>query len=353
MRSVSYKEVLRRTAAAMGWDPDKISAQEQVSANYFIQRRVEFALESFFWPELCLVEKRAFRTAWVAGTYPALTQLYHRASRSYYVALTSTSLEPATLSGSVYVTNTAGWALLASYGGVAQVTGTTYSSITVYVRGNRVYYPDTDKTYQMHAATAAAGTAPTDTTKWGEVPDFERTIDYEQTQQADGTTAAKIGQVAKIWNRNPRTDRTACKIEFDLQDNGVRVYGSDPVVWVKFLKRCPIYAGSGSAPWLWDGAVSYAVDYQVYDPTTGDFYRSLAGSNQNNAVSDATKWERQYFPRILCNYVAQGASGDLKGKAEGSPEVYPNEAEEAYQILASEFDKIERMQEQGGQLVVW
>lgn len=348
MRTVTYKEVLRRTATAMGWDPEDVSAGDQAAANVFIQRRAEFSWEAFPWPELCPVEKRAFRTAWTAATYAARTELYHRASRSYYVALVSTALEPATLAGSVYVANTAGWAVLASYGGVATSVAATYSATTVYVRGNRVYYPATDKVHQMHAATAAAGTAPTDASKWGEVPEFQRTIDYEQA----GETA--IGEVLGVWASNPRVGTRPRPIDYDLQDNGVRVHGSDPVVWVKFIRRCPAFSGTTSAgpPWLYDATATYAAGQQVYDSATGDFYRSVAGANTGNGLTDTDWWERLLFPRILANYVAQGASADLKGKADGQPEVYPNEAEEGYQILLNEFDKIERLQGQAEQLNV-
>jgi hypothetical protein len=338
IRRVSYKTVQDQIADNLGWDANNLHTDEQSIVNRGVNRWAQFGWDAFFWPEWTVLEKRVFRQYWDSATsWAAKTEVYHRPSKKYYCALqANTNQEPATGSGGVYTTNLQYWGESAS-----QYSAEEYSNTKTYVRGERAYYPSTDKYYQLYAATST-GNLPTDTTKWGELIEFERNIDYEQSWE---TTV--IGDVKKVWDRNPRKDTDACEIDKILQNNGVRVLGTDPVVYVEFRKRAPSWTGT-----TWSAATTYAKDAQVWDPTQGDYYKSLQNANTNHAVTDTAWWERIDFPYVLSKYVIAGVYAAVMGKTDGQQEKYPSEMEEAYQLLIGEFDKIERQQAQSEQLNV-
>lgn len=335
MRRVSYKSVRDQVAGFLGWDSANLSTDESRLLNVAINRRLQFGWEAFFWPEWTTCQRRTFRPAWNSGsTYAAAAEVIYLATKKYYCSLRGTNLNqpPA---DSLGVTNLAYWAESAgSYG------ADNYSTTRVYVQGDRVYYPDTDKFYQLYA-TSSVGNAPTDTTKWGELIPLERNIDYAQT----GETV--IGDVKEVWNRNPRTEPDqACPVNrFVLQDNGVRVEGLDNIVWVEFRLFTPSWTGSNWA------SGSYAVDDQVYYPVTGDYYKCIATAT-TEAPTDTAKWERIDFPYLLSKYVGNGAYADVDGKTENNVLAFPSENDEAYAVLMFEFDKLERQQQQSTQLSV-
>jgi hypothetical protein len=57
-------------------------------------------------------------------------------------------------------------------------------------------------------------------------------------------------------------------------------------------------------------ATTYSLGDAVYDAGTKDCYLSLRDSNTDNALTDATWWERQYIPRRFVRYVAKGVYAD-------------------------------------------
>lgn len=336
MRRVSYKSVQSQVAEFLGWDPDNLGTPEAASINRFFNRRGRFGWDAFYWPEWTLLQKRSFRKPWNStDAFAAQSETYYRASAKYYGALrASTNQAPATLTGGLYVPNLDWWAeSQSSYEGAP-----VYNAASAYVKGNQVYYPDTDEFYQLYVATST-GNAPTDTSRWGRLVRFERTIDYTQSWEA-----TPIGAVKAVWDANKRVQR-ANEIDFELQENGARVLGTETIVWVEFRKQSPSWSGT-----IYNAATTYALDDQAWDPTGGDYYRSLVGSNTGNAVTDTTKWERIDVPYVLSAYIAEGAYADVLGKTEGQQDKYPTESDEAFGLLTHEWDVIERQQKQDGQL---
>lgn len=331
MRRVTYKSIQDAVAGFMGFDPENLSVNDQATLNRHINRRAQFAWESFFWPEWTLVEARTFRPAWdSASTFAAKAEVYYRATKKYYCSLVSNSNQaPADSSG---VLNSAYWA---ESQGI--YSAPNYSTTSVYTRGQQVYYPNTDKFYQLYAS-STTGTLPTDATKWGELVAFERTVDYAQT----GFT--QIADVKQVWDVNPRTaPRCARPVNFFLQESGIRCAGCVNLVWVEYRKLVPSWTGAVYA------SGSKAAGTQVYW-TDGDYY--TANSTTTTDPSNTTDWTRIDFPYVLSKYVVEGAYADTLSKTEQQQDRYPTEADEAFQLLGFEWDKIERQQQQDSQLNV-
>lgn len=339
IRRVSYLSVQNQVADNLGWDSSNLSTEDQLLIRNKINLWAQFGWDAFFFPEWTICEKRLFRQPWDSVTnWVAGDEVYHRPSRKYYIALQANSnQEPATGSAGVYTTNLQYWAEAGQL-----YSAEEYSATKTYVRGEKVYYPSTDKYYQLYAATST-GNLPTDATKWGELAAFERYIDYEQSWE---TTL--MGDAKEAWNANPRIEAdNAQKVDMVLQDNGVRILGNDPVIWLEFRKRPPSWTGS-----IYSASSTYAVNDQVYF-TDGDYWKCTTATNAGESpLTHPAKWERVDFPYVLSKFVIEGAYAAVMGKNDGQQEKYPSESSEAYQLLLAEFDKIERQQNQGTQLNV-
>jgi hypothetical protein len=346
MRTVTYKSVRDEVAGLLGWDRENLSTDDRVTIDGRIAIRLAYAWDVYPWPEWTPVEKRLFRKVYAsASTYVATNEVFFYPTRSYYVALRAVPISqpPATKVSGEYVLNDTYWAVSAG-----SYSGDEYDSAHTYVRGEAAYYPDTDKFYQLHAATST-GNAPSDAAYWGELVEFERVIEFEQVL-ADGSNATPLGRVHAVYSANPRTQPDkAERLSFFLQDNGVRISGgaSEPIVWVKFSERRPVFSGD-----VYDATDSYAAGERMYF-TDGDYYLCLSAATAGQTpVTHAAKWALIEFPDIVSRYVIEGVAGDIQAKPEGEGEAYPNEREACHKILEMEWDNIERGQQQDEQLNV-
>lgn len=98
MRTVTYKSIQDFVLAGAGVDPDD-STLTDVQRNLvagFINERVRSAWEFAWWPELMVIEERAYRRTWrTTDTYAADDEVYHE--EVYYVAQRANSnVEPGT-----------------------------------------------------------------------------------------------------------------------------------------------------------------------------------------------------------------------------------------------------------------
>lgn len=334
MRSVSYKSVQDTAAGFLGWDPNNVSTDEQALLNRSIVRRLQFGWEAFFFPEWTVLEKRTFRPQWLSGTaFAAQAETYYAQQLKYFCALQASTNQPPTDGNGVL--NQAYWAFSQE-----EYCATPYSATTLYAQGQQAYFPDTDATYQLFAV-SSLGNAPTDATRWGLLVPFERNIDYSQP----GKTP--IGDVKQTYEENPRVSgrrRAGCEVDFVLQNNGVRVLGCAPVIWLEFRLLAPSWMGP-----IYVAGASYATGAQVY--FNGDFYAALqpvTGQDPTNAAF----WGLIPVPYVLAKYAANGAYADVDGMTENNGPNFPTESDAAYAMLLAEFDKIERQQQQDGQLNV-
>lgn len=340
MRTVNYITVIRAAEALYAGTRDDLATLNDQALNAHFDRWARQAWEAYFWPEWTLAERRQFRPDWDTGTtYGAPTataavERYHVRSRKYYQSLraANTGNAPADADG---VENSAWWAECASdYGGLDWATGMVFTvtngSATI------VRNPEDDRFYQCHTAHTAGATF--DSTKFGVLTPFRRSVDYEQTDETE------IGAVKAIWDRDPRVYfGNARPIEFVLADK-VYVAGSEQRVWVEFRERPPSWSGDD-----WLAATTFALDAQCYSPTQGNFYKSLQAANTNHAVTDTAWWEVIPVPYVLQDAIAQGILSELL-ETDEKPEWAATARAKASRLAEQEFTKISRQQAQGVQL---
>ena len=306
MQTVEYIEVQSRTANLAGLDSANISTEDFRSLRDGHDLRLRRAFLAFWWPFYRHVEQRWFRPFWDSSTtYAAGQERYHAGSDKYYVALkASTNQAPADSAG---VVNDAYWALCNQTPAAGE-----WDATKTYAVAEQAAYAGT--IYQLHTA-AVAGTLPTDATKWGELPPFERTIDFEQT----GETA--IGRVREIWTGNPDATTRRQVLDWDTDSAGIIVRNGGTSCWVEFQERAPRLFGE-----VHDDARSYAAGRQVYFSAgftsnfPGNFYTAATAIGTNTDPSDdTTNWVKVEIPLDFALFLEYGAASDWL-RANGQPE---------------------------------
>ena len=349
MHSVTTHHVLKNAAASLGHELGELGSTDGTLGPAdarlvmtWINRRCRFAWEYYFWPELCEVEPRQFRPTWLVGTtygassVASAVERYYPPARRYYQSLRASNTGNAPATGADYTENSAYWAECRP-----GYTGNDYAAGTFTV-GTIVYYPTDGYYYQCH--TAHTGTATLDVTKFGQLRPFQRNIDFEQS----GETV--IGEVPfdGITAGDPRVVGGQVPIKFGYFDDGLIVYGSEPIVYVRFRKRPSEFT---STPYL--AATTYALNALAYDSTTtGNTYKSLQAANVGHALTDTAWWESVPFPYRLAEYCAQGAASDYLLKQEGNIVRYGTDEDQARDLLDRELDKLERAAGQSRQMTV-
>ena len=151
--------------------------------------------------------------------------------------------------------------------------------------------------------------------------------------QQPGHTA--IGTAITAWNKNPYTDQTRIPIPFLLSNNGLE-FSLSPVtqtIWIQFRI---LYPGIGLD--AWNNTETYNTgDACVYGMDT---YLSLIDGNLNNTpptVSDSN-WQQFRIPWVFRGFVTQAAFADTL-IVSGQNEKAPDQLQQAYGLLAGEFDK--------------
>ncbi len=340
MRHVAYQNIIRAAEALFLGTRDDLDAPTDDVLNTHFDRWARQLWEAFFWPEWTVAEQRQFRASWASATTygapsaTAAVEVYHVRSGKYFQSLrgSNTGNEPADADG---VENSAWWAeCQGSYFGNDWATGTVFTvtngSATI------VRNPADDAFYQCHTAHTAGATF--DSTKFGLLTPFRRSLDYEQAGETE------IGDVKAIWDRDPRIHfGAACRIEFVLGDK-IYCTGDEGRVWVEFRERAPSWTGAD-----YSATTTYAADAQVYSPTQGDFYKSLVGSNLGNAVTDTAKWERLDVPYVLQDAITQGILGELL-ETDEKFEWAGRALNKASRLADQAFTKVSRQQQQGVQL---
>jgi hypothetical protein len=246
MRTVSYDIILRGVCDAMSWDPDNLDAREWHAAKRAISNALATAWKASWWTDLMRVGLRRYRNVWSATAgYTSQTELWHEASRAYYVAIRDTvaGQAPATYAAGEWTTNTAYWAELErSYGDTDQ-----WDATASYAVGDQVRYAEDGRTYQCHT-TASPGDLPTDTTKWGRVPEFDSYVPFLQTGKKP------IGTVRQVTLRNPRVYQGPGRLNWYRSERGIEI--NEPTqlleVWVEHRLRHPRLEGD-----VWDATVAY------------------------------------------------------------------------------------------------
>ena len=341
MLRIAYADVLRKVEALYLGSRNEVGVEHAPALQTHLNTAAGQLWEQFFWPEWTLSEQRHFRQSWSAATtYGAPTatsavERYHVRSGKYFQSLRAANTGNAPMDDEG-VENSEWWAESQS-----NYSGDDYDAGDFAV-GDKVRNPDDNRFYQCH--TAHTGTATFDSTKFGILTAFKRSIDYAQSWETNA-----IGAARRIYDKDPEVYFGAAqRIHFNL-GSSIFVAGDQAVVWVQFRRRAPQWTGE-----LYSATTTYALAAQAQDNAeTGDqdFYKSLAAGNLGNALTDATKWERIDFPWVLRDAAARAAYSEaLRG--DGQTEKALIEMVEAVKLADKEFEKIDRQQSQGRALPV-
>jgi hypothetical protein len=148
-------------------------------------------------------------------------------------------------------------------------------------------------------------------TMWSRIVQLD---EFAITTDSDGAKYVPYGtgitQLVAVWNvysRNPRVTRNHGRLSFLLSNRGVELSNlAGSAVWIEYRPRHLRFTREAYA-----SGSTYAADDVVYDASSGECYRSLAGANTGNAVTDATKWEKQAVPEFLAEYICRASFADL------------------------------------------
>ena len=341
MRTISYQDILRITAGFDGATLDDVAAVDAVLFRDFVSLALSTAWEMENWPELITDEDRWFRALWSsATTYAAPTSLgadevFYSPADTYYQAIrASTNQVPATVSGSVVTENSAYWAeCLGSY------SQDDWASGAVYAVGDQVGNPDNGQSYQCHTAHTSGATF--DTTKFGLLTPFERSISHVQT----GETA--IGEMLGVADRNRRIFTSTTEYPYILGDDETLVLESPNKVWITFSLRCPRLFGD---VYLATAAYIGGSDQAYFN---GDFYDCLtsAAAGESPAAAPA-KWGLVKIPWIFRKYLAYEAYALYLGGPDGQSEKAPIFHAVAMSALSAEANKILHRQQQTPRTII-
>ena len=341
MLRIPYANVLRKVEGLWLGTRNDMPALDASTAQTHLNTHAGQLWESFFWPEWTPVEQRQFRQSWAsATTYGAPTttaavERYHVRTGKYFQSLRAANTGNAPMDDDG-VENSAWWAECAS-----TYSGNDYEAGDFTV-GDIVRNPDDNRFYQCH--TAHTGTSTFDSTKFGILTAFKRSIAYDQSWETNA-----IGAVRAIWDKDPEVFFGAAdKIGFNL-GSSIFVSGDQNVVWVEFRRRAPEWIGEAYA-----AATTYSEDDQVQDGTEdgdADFYKSLTDNNTGQALTDTVDWERIDFPWALRDAAAYAAYSELL-RTDEQPELADIALARAMAFANKEYSKISRQQSQARQLPV-
>jgi hypothetical protein len=141
-----------------------------------------------------------------------------------------------------------------------------------------------------------------------ETAEFAVTTDANSAKYVPyGSGIDTLSAVWQVSTKNPRASHNPGRLSFLLSPRGVELSNLAAAdVWIQYRPRHRRYTRVA-----YNVGTTYAVNDVVYASSTGECYRSLAGSNVGNAVTDATKWEAQILPDFLNEYICRAAFSDL------------------------------------------
>jgi hypothetical protein len=334
MRKVRYSDLLKRSAERGQRSYSELSSDDAEFLEAFIDSRLRDIWEKTEWTDLMRIEERTFKEPWTAIGQTAGTQHYDRNADRYVIALKTTLHPPSDSDGVIH----SDWGELAT-----SYTASKYDSTKVYAVGDKVYYYVNDKTYQLYQD-VAAGTVPTNTTYWGELPLFDKYIALEQSWET-----TDIGTATCVWDKNRKLDATATNLRFFLSHNGVQCPGEATKVWLEFRAKLPdtihtTYYNASTTYYTGD-VVRYR---SVADNSVFDLYTAVANSFSGIAPTvggNNANWELVAIPHTFRDYITHGAAADLL-KHDEKQEIGIIEEQQAQAALLSQLDVQERQSQQ-------
>lgn len=233
----------------------------------FLMQRLRYGAEYYRWPECIEVQHRYFRPEWVAGSYPAGTEIY--AGNTYWRATEDVT------SADVPGQYGAKGVLLAGVG-----IALAYSADGAYI----IY-------------TGAGGTA----SKWVEMIRFRKIVLWEQP----GKDA--VGAFLAAWTEDPLTSKCARRVPFLLVGDGAVFEPgySNASVWVGINPPSPKVTPEPN-----DGAAAIAAGSFVY--IEGDVYKVLTTTTAGDKPSTASaKFSLVPIPQFLAPALKAAVWSDI------------------------------------------
>jgi hypothetical protein len=243
-----YDSILRRH----GLDPigDAINHDTLRAVVQHINTRVDTAWTYWEWPQLTLLQNRAFRTTWTStlqffrvGIEGTPDQLYYPVDGNYYQVLATAPTDP------------------------------------------------------------PVGTLPTNATYFAPLTMTDRYIMLDQVNQTS------IGQVLAVFDTDPRVDtyHYARKLPFHPTDREIFVSwpGTGSTVWVYFTVPTSEFTG---IPFV--AGKTYAIGDRVLQPSNGECYAALVAAPTGDPIAQPTQWGKIPFPAMFKKYVVAGAYAD-------------------------------------------
>ena len=338
MRALVWTDLLKASAHFAQRLYDELSTQDEAVLVSYLNARLRTIWNATHWPDIMHCEKRYYRQVWSAGTHAAGTELYDRNAGRYVIALKSSSNEPSDANEAIHDD----WAeLKTSY------SFSDYAAATDYAVGDQVYYYLDDKNYQMHT-NAGAGTVPTNASYWGEVKDFDKAINYEQSWETN-----KLGTVYEVFDRHPKYNKYATGLNYELSSTGVQLLQGPNAVYVRFRKRVPILEHTAHST----ASVAYLAGNVVRFPATGnpaELYECTTNhtsSGSNEPTDSSAPWTKIEIPFQFRDFLAHGAASDLL-QADEKEQLAGIEEQRAQSAIMDELRILESEQQQGTSMPV-
>jgi hypothetical protein len=244
MISVSGQQLIEDVCGQMGWDPNDLDVRQWADMRAAIARSLKQWWEAYWWPDLMETRRLTFHPTWVAGTYVGGDKVWYAPAQGYYMAVTSTSDNPADYTGGEWVADAAWIKLEESYEAEELDESLSYAEGELAARGGSVWY----------SKGAAPGQWPG---AWIELPPLDPLIPTVE----DGRPP--LGRVRTVSECDPRRYDDPGKYEFKPAAGGVRVSGCETnAPWVEYRLVAPQITGSH-----FDATATYAAapaNEQIY-----------------------------------------------------------------------------------------
>lgn len=144
--------------------------------------------------------------------------------------------------------------------------------------------------------------------------------------------------IISITKKDPGTDVNPTHYAWFIDGSGINIQTdleSTDTIYLTYRDLWYPFDGTN-----YDSATTYETGGMAYDTSTGDYYRSLADANLNNAVSDTAWWDRREIPAFLFDYAKWYALAQLR-EAEGQCSKSAMLQRRAEQALQTEIFKWE------------
>lgn len=306
MRLCHYSDILQMAARLSGQDYSLTVGSSGLDTDVERTLRVHVNAELMElwsqanWPGLRRMEERTYRIDYASGTtYQAGDEVFFPQTQIYYQAIRSGGFSGQAPADATDTLNSAYWAL-----SKASYAGENYSATTAYAVGDIVYYASTDAYYQCH--TASTGNAPSNTTYFGLLSEFDPYISLTQTGQ---TEIGENGPI-HVYDANPDRETQVNELNYRMTDEGIQVFNGPVKVWVQFNIPAPELVGEPI-----DTSSAYAVDNQIQFATasggveTIDFYDCTATSTAGQTpATNPSNWSRVEIPDQFRNYLGAKAA---------------------------------------------